>query len=206
MPAEYWFENALRCNVNWRCSGAARRGARDFAAEPASTAALLDRSTRRRSRPKLTRNDAPRAMPGEILPRPLARLELIDIWTYFAHAVRQATVGRYLPRRSKAPSRLGRSFLRNHLADTLAIDTFIVTTATFRILYTLIVLERDRRKIVHFDVTENLTQVCLSHQITEALPWDTAPWCEGPSRHGKRSRRDHRAPNSLSVPWLKLYP
>jgi hypothetical protein len=56
----------------------------------------------------------------------------------------------------------------------VAIDMFIVATATFRILYTLIVLDHDRRKIIHFGVTENPTQVWLSHQITEAFPWDTA--------------------------------
>jgi putative transposase len=89
--------------------------------------------------------------------------------------ISQATVGRYLPRRPRTPSPTWRSFLHNHLADTAAIDMFIVATATFRILYTLIVLDHDRRKIIHFGVTENPTQVWLSHQITEAFPWDTAP-------------------------------
>jgi putative transposase len=89
--------------------------------------------------------------------------------------ISQATVGRYLPRRPKTPSPTWRSFLHNHLADTAAIDMFIVATATFRILYTLIVLDHDRRKIIHFAVTENPTQVWLSHQMTEAFPWDTAP-------------------------------
>ena len=89
--------------------------------------------------------------------------------------VSQATVGRYLPRRPKTPSPTWRSFLHNHLTDTVAIDMFIVATATFRILYTLIVLDHDRRKIIHFGVAENPTQVWLSQQITEAFPWDTAP-------------------------------
>jgi putative transposase len=89
--------------------------------------------------------------------------------------ISQATVGRYLPRRPKTPSPTWRSFLHNHLAHTAAIDMFIVATTTFRILYTLIVLDRDRRKIIHFAVTENPTQVWLSHQMTEAFPWDTAP-------------------------------
>jgi putative transposase len=89
--------------------------------------------------------------------------------------VSQATVGRYLPRRPKTPSPTWRSFLHNHLTDTVAIDMFIVATATFRILYTLIVLDHDRRKIIHFGVAENPTQLWLSHQITEAFPWDTAP-------------------------------
>ena len=52
---------------------------------------------------------------------------------------------------------------------------FVVATATFRLLYTVIVLGHDRRRIIHFDVTQNPTQVWLARQITEAFPWDTAP-------------------------------
>ena len=47
---------------------------------------------------------------------------------------------------------------------------FIVATATFRILYTLIALDHERRKIIHFGVAENPTQVWLSHQMAEAFP------------------------------------
>src|SRR5450755_3963577 len=89
--------------------------------------------------------------------------------------VSQATVGRYLPWRPKVPSPTWRSFLHNHLTDIAAIDMFVVTTATFRLLYALIVLGHDRRRIIHFDVTQNPTQVWLSRQMTEAFPWDTAP-------------------------------
>jgi transposase InsO family protein len=52
---------------------------------------------------------------------------------------------------------------------------FVVATASFRLLYALIVLGHDRRKIIHFEVTQNPTQVWLSRQMTEAFPWDTAP-------------------------------
>ena len=52
---------------------------------------------------------------------------------------------------------------------------FVVATATFRLLYALIVLGHDRRRIIHFDVTQNPTQVWLARQMTEAFPWDTAP-------------------------------
>ena len=52
---------------------------------------------------------------------------------------------------------------------------FVVVTATFRLLYTLIVLGHDRRKVIHFDVTQNPNQVWLARQMTEALPWDTTP-------------------------------
>jgi hypothetical protein len=59
--------------------------------------------------------------------------------------------------------------------DTVAIDMFVVATATFRLLYAVIVLGHDRRRIIHFNVTQNPTQVWLARQMTEAFPWDTAP-------------------------------
>jgi putative transposase len=89
--------------------------------------------------------------------------------------VSQATVGRYLPRPPKAPSPTWRSFLRNHMTVIVAIHTFLVATATFRMLYAVIVLDHYRRRVVHFEVTRNLTQVWLAWQITDAFPWDTAP-------------------------------
>ena len=52
---------------------------------------------------------------------------------------------------------------------------FVVATATFRLLYALIVLSLDRRRVIHFGVTENPTQVWLSRQMPEAFPWDSAP-------------------------------
>jgi hypothetical protein len=59
--------------------------------------------------------------------------------------------------------------------DIAAIDMFVVATATFQLLYALIVLNLDRRRVVHFEVTPNPTQDWLSRQMTEAFPWDTAP-------------------------------
>jgi hypothetical protein len=55
--------------------------------------------------------------------------------------VSQATVGRYLPRRPKAPSPTWRSFLRNHMTVIVAVDMFVVATATFRMLYAWITIE-----------------------------------------------------------------
>jgi putative transposase len=89
--------------------------------------------------------------------------------------VSQATVGRYLPWRPKAPSPTWRSFLHNHRHDTAAVDMFAVVTASFQLLYALVVLGHERRKVIHFDVTQNPTQVWLARQITEAFPWDTKP-------------------------------
>src|SRR2546423_2038258 len=89
--------------------------------------------------------------------------------------ISQATVGRWMPWRPKVPSPTWRSFLCNHLPDIVAIDMFVVATATFHLLYALIVLSLDRRRVIHFAVTPNPTQDWLSRQMTEAFPWDTAP-------------------------------
>jgi hypothetical protein len=67
--------------------------------------------------------------------------------------VSQATVGRYLPWRPKAPSPTWRSFLHN-MHDTAAIDMFVVVTAAFQLLYALVVLGHERRNVIHFDVTQ----------------------------------------------------
>src|SRR3984893_11681662 len=60
--------------------------------------------------------------------------------------VSQATVGRYLPWRPKVPSPTWRTFLQNHMTDIVAVDMFVVATATFRLFYALILLGHDRRR------------------------------------------------------------
>ena len=52
---------------------------------------------------------------------------------------------------------------------------FVVASASFRLLYVMIILAHDRRKILLIAVTEHPTAAWLSRQVTEAFPWDTAP-------------------------------
>ena len=61
------------------------------------------------------------------------------------------------------------------MAQTAAIDFFVVPTVTFRLLYGFVVLRHERREIVHFAVTANPTAAWTARQITEAFPWDQAP-------------------------------
>jgi transposase InsO family protein len=68
-----------------------------------------------------------------------------------------------------------RTFLTNHLAQTAAIDFFTVPTATFRVLFVFVVLSHERRRVVHFGVTEHPTQEWTMQQMREAFPWDQAP-------------------------------
>jgi transposase InsO family protein len=50
-----------------------------------------------------------------------------------------------------------------------------IPTATFKILYVFLVLSHDRRRVVHFNVTDSPTARWTTLQIVQAFPWDTAP-------------------------------
>ena len=89
--------------------------------------------------------------------------------------VSHATVAKYMIRRHGRPSPTWRSFLRNEAIGIAAIDMFVVPSATFRLLFVMLIPAHDRRKIVRFDVTQHPTAGWLSSQVTEAFPWDTAP-------------------------------
>ena len=91
------------------------------------------------------------------------------------HDIAESTVAKYMVKRKHPPSQTWRTFIKNHLKHTAAVDFFTVPTATFRILYCLVLLSHDRRKIIHFSVTANPTAQWTAQQIVEAFPWDTAP-------------------------------
>ena len=50
-----------------------------------------------------------------------------------------------------------------------------VPTATFRILFAFVVLQHDRRKVIHCNVSTNPTAVWTSQQIVEAFPENQCP-------------------------------
>ncbi len=74
-------------------------------------------------------------------------------------AVRLATVSRYLPIRAPDPGKQQRwmTFLRNHRDGIAAKDFFVVPTITFRLLYVWFVIDHDRRRILHINVTHHPT-------------------------------------------------
>ncbi len=89
--------------------------------------------------------------------------------------VSQTTVAKYLIRERKPPSQTWRTFLENHAKDIIATDFFTVPTATFRVLFVLVVLSHDRRKILHTNVTESPTAEWTARQVIEAVGLDDAP-------------------------------
>jgi hypothetical protein len=85
------------------------------------------------------------------------------------------TVSRLLPRRHTPRSRTWRTFLTNHVRDLVSLDFFTVPTASLRMLFVLVVLAHQRRRAVHFNISEHPTARWTAQQIVEALPNDTAP-------------------------------
>ena len=89
--------------------------------------------------------------------------------------VSETTVAKYVGRRSAPPSPTWRTFLTTHAAQLASIDFFTVPTATFRVLFVLVVLSHDRRRVVHVNVTDHPTAAWTRQQIREAFPEDRAP-------------------------------
>jgi transposase InsO family protein len=87
----------------------------------------------------------------------------------------ETTVAKYLGRRPSSPSPTWRTFLRMHLSQCASLDFFTVSTATFRVLFVLVILSHDRRRIVHLNVTDHPTAAWARQQIREAFPNQTAP-------------------------------
>ena len=50
----------------------------------------------------------------------------------------------------------------------LALDFFMVPTATFKVLFVLVILSHDRRRILYFNVTEHPTAVWTARQLLQA--------------------------------------
>ena len=91
------------------------------------------------------------------------------------HDVCETTVAKYMTRDPMPPSQTWRTFLNNHLEDIAAVDFFTVPTATFRVLYVFVVLLHERRRVVHFNVTEYPTAEWTAQQVVEAFLYDEAP-------------------------------
>jgi transposase InsO family protein len=128
--------------------------------------------------------------------------------------ISEATVSKYMLRRRGPPSQTWRTFLDNHVKDLIALDFFTVPMATCRVLFVLIVLSHDRRRILHFNVTEHPTVGWTARQLVEACGIDEAPRYLLRNRdaiYGERFRRQARVLGIREViiarksPWQNPY-
>jgi transposase InsO family protein len=89
--------------------------------------------------------------------------------------VAQSTVAKYMARRGGGSSQTWKTFLRNHGAGVAAMDFLVVPTVGFKLLFVLVILRHQRRRLISLSVTGNPPAEWIAHQITDAFPWNDAP-------------------------------
>ena len=89
--------------------------------------------------------------------------------------VAKSTVEKYRVRHRMPPSPTWKTFLKNPMEDVVAVDFFTVPTVMFRVLFVLVILTHDRRRVLHINVTEHPTADRVTQQVVEAFPWDEIP-------------------------------
>ncbi len=128
--------------------------------------------------------------------------------------VAQSTVAKYMVKGQRPPSQSWKTFLQNHADGIASIDLFVVPTVTFKLLFGLLILRHDRRRLVHTAVTTNPTADWIARQVSEAFPWDTAPEYlirDRDGAYGEVFRRRLRSmgirdrPTAPRSPWQNSY-
>jgi putative transposase len=91
--------------------------------------------------------------------------------------VSERTISRWMKRAPRDPELAQRwqAFVRNHRDAIAAMDFFTVPTVTFQLLYCFFIMSRERRQIVHVNVTRHPTSTWIAQQLREAFPYESAP-------------------------------
>jgi transposase InsO family protein len=89
--------------------------------------------------------------------------------------VAQSTVAKYMAKSGRGSPQTWKTFLHNHAAGIGAMDFLIVPTVGFRLLFVLVILRHERRRLMALSVTAHPTAEWIARQITDAFPWDEAP-------------------------------
>ena len=138
-------------------------------------ARLSKRRGRRRGRPAIA-VEIRRLIERMVVANPLWRaprihgeLKMLGI------AISERTVSRILRGLPQSPTQTWKTFLHNHLDQSVSIDFFTVPTITMKVLFVFLVLEHRRRQVLHFKVTEHPTAAWTSQQIVEAFLDRDAP-------------------------------
>ena len=89
--------------------------------------------------------------------------------------VAQSTVAKYMAKSGRGRSQTWKTFLHNHAAGIAAMDFLIVPTVGFKLLFVLVILRHQRRRLISLTMTTNPTAEWIARQITDAFPWNEAP-------------------------------
>jgi transposase InsO family protein len=128
--------------------------------------------------------------------------------------IAKSTVEQYQLKYDRPTSPGWKTFLELHAHDFAAMDFFVVPTAGLKVLFVLVILGHERRRVLHFNITEHPTAEWTAQQLVEAFPFDTAPRYllrDGDAIYGEKVRRKSRALGIVEVvtapasPWQNAY-
>ncbi|MFN8178305.1 MAG: integrase core domain-containing protein [bacterium] len=127
--------------------------------------------------------------------------------------IAKSTVETYMVRNRGPASPTWKSFLRNH-RDLVSADFFVVPTVRFGLLWVFVLIASERRRVVHFNVTDDPTSEWAARQIVEAFPYETAPRFLLRDRDGVYGKKFSRRVRALGIeevltayrcPWQNGY-
>ena len=86
----------------------------------------------------------------------------------------EATFSRYMPKRTRrSRGQTWKAFIANHSKGLVAVDFFVVPTASFKVFYVLVAIAVDTRRIVYFNVCPTPTDAWTARQLSEIFSWSS---------------------------------
>lgn len=76
---------------------------------------------------------------------------------------------------STRAGRTWRAFFHNHAAGIAPMGYLVVPTIGCKLLFVLVILRHQCRRLISLTVTTNPTAEWMARQITDAFRWDEAP-------------------------------
>ena len=86
-----------------------------------------------------------------------------------------STIRRYMVHGGRPPKSTWRTFLSSHVHEIFAMDFTTQFLWNYNVLYILVIMELDRRRVVRVAVTTSPTLAWVKQQIREATPWGDGP-------------------------------
>src|SRR4030081_1767347 len=89
--------------------------------------------------------------------------------------VAQSTVAKYMARSGRGSSQTWKTFLRNHAAAIGTMECLSAATLGFRLLFVLVILRHERRRLISLSVTANPTAEGIGRPDTDDFPLGDDP-------------------------------
>src|SRR4030088_1951294 len=89
--------------------------------------------------------------------------------------VAQSTVAKYMARSGRGREQTWKTFVHNHVSGIGAMYFLVVPTINFRLLFVLVILQHERRRLISLSVTDHPTAEWIVRAMPDASRWDEAP-------------------------------